>query len=51
MFPDVPMVIFTVHLVPSVTREAERLGIRHVVDKTNYGAMVSAIENVLGRAA
>jgi DNA-binding NarL/FixJ family response regulator len=51
MFPQVPMLMFTVHTIPPIIREAERVGIRHIVDKNDFGAMVSAIENTLGRAA
>lgn len=45
--PSIPIVLFTVHDLPAVELEAKKVGIRQVVSKSDFAALLSAIEKLL----
>jgi DNA-binding NarL/FixJ family response regulator len=47
--PTVPIVLLTLYNSPQVELEAKRHGIRKVVEKTQSGALVSAIQALVGK--
>jgi len=47
LFPETPIVMCTMHLSPHVEAEARKHGIRKVISKTESGAMVPAIRQLL----
>ena len=47
--PAVPIVLHTLYNSPQVELEAKRHGIRKVVEKTRSGALVSAIQELVGK--
>ena len=47
--PTVPIVLNTLYNSPQVELEAKRHGIRKVVEKTHSGALVSAIQELVGK--
>jgi CheY-like chemotaxis protein len=49
--PTVPILLHTLYNSPEVEREAKKHGIRKVVEKTDSGALVSAIEELVDKRA
>ena len=47
LFPETPIIMCTMHLSPHVETEARKHGIRKVISKTESGAMVPAIRQLL----
>jgi CheY-like chemotaxis protein len=47
LFPETPIIMCTMHLSPHVEAEARKHGIRRVISKTESGAMVPAIRQLL----
>jgi DNA-binding NarL/FixJ family response regulator len=47
--PAVPIVLHTLYNSPQVELEAKKHGIRKVVEKTHSGALVSAIQELVGK--
>ena len=47
VLPDLPIIMFTMYC-SAVRQEAEKYGISRVIDKADSGALVSAIEELLG---
>lgn len=41
--PDLPIVVYSGHLHPSMVAEAERIGIRECVDKSDIGRLATAL--------
>ena len=48
--PTIPIVLHTLYNSPQVEFEAKKHGIRKVVDKTQSGALVSAIQELVASA-
>lgn len=47
LIPETPIIMCTMHLSPHVEAEARKYGIRRVISKTESGAMVPAIRQLL----
>jgi DNA-binding NarL/FixJ family response regulator len=49
--PGMPILIFTLHKIPQIELEANRIGVKQVISKADgAAALVAAIEELLGRA-
>ncbi|HVI08416.1 MAG TPA: response regulator transcription factor [Candidatus Binatia bacterium] len=47
MFPEIPILMVTIHLSRQLTEEAQRVGIRGACAKTDVGSIVEAVDALL----
>jgi DNA-binding NarL/FixJ family response regulator len=47
LFPDIPILMITIHLSKQLADEARKVGIRGVCLKSDVGSIVEAVETVL----
>jgi DNA-binding NarL/FixJ family response regulator len=45
--PEVPILMYTMHLTPSLAMAAQKFGVRHVVAKENPAELLAAVEQLL----
>jgi DNA-binding NarL/FixJ family response regulator len=46
-FPDIPILMVTLHMSPQLEHQAKRIGIRGACDKSDVGSVVDAVETLL----
>jgi len=49
LFPDLPILMVTIHLSPQLAEEARKAGIRGVCSKSDVGSIVGAVDALLQR--
>jgi len=49
LFPDIPILMVTIHLSPQLADEARKAGIRGVCSKSDVGSIVGAVDALLQR--
>jgi DNA-binding NarL/FixJ family response regulator len=49
LFPDIPILMITIHLSPQLADEARKVGIRGVCAKSDVGSIVGAVDALLRR--
>lgn len=47
LFPDIPILMVTIHLSRQLTEEARKVGIRGVCSKSDVGSIVEAVDTLL----
>ncbi len=47
LFPDIPILMVTIHLSKQLTEEARKVGIRGVCSKSDVGSIVEAVDTLL----
>jgi DNA-binding NarL/FixJ family response regulator len=47
LFPDIPILMVTIHLSKQLTAEAQKAGIRGVCSKSDVGSIVGAVDALL----
>src|SRR5580704_211346 len=47
LFPDIPILMVTIHLSKQLAEEARKAGIRGVCSKTDVGSIVGAVDAIL----
>ena len=47
LFPDIPILMFTIHLSKQLAEEARRVGIRGACAKSDVGSIVKAVDTLL----
>ena len=47
MFPDIPILMVTIHLSNQLAEEARKVGIRGVCSKSDVGSIVEAVDTLL----
>jgi DNA-binding NarL/FixJ family response regulator len=48
-FPEIPILMVTIHLSPQLADEARKVGIRGVCAKSDVGSIVGAVDALLRR--
>jgi len=48
-FPEIPILMVTIHLSPQLAEEARKVGIRGVCAKSDVGSIVNAVDALLRR--
>ena len=47
LFPDIPILMVTIHVSRQLTEEARKVGIRGVCSKSDVGSIVEAVDTLL----
>jgi DNA-binding NarL/FixJ family response regulator len=47
MFPEIPILMVTIHLSNQLAEEARKVGIRGVCSKSDVGSIVEAVDTIL----
>ena len=47
MFPEIPILMVTIHLSNQLAQEARKVGIRGVCSKSDVGSIVEAVDTIL----
>jgi DNA-binding NarL/FixJ family response regulator len=47
LFPDIPILMVTIHLSNQLAEEARKVGIRGVCSKSDVGSIVEAVDTLL----
>jgi DNA-binding NarL/FixJ family response regulator len=49
LFPEIPILMVTIHFSPQLAEEARRVGIRGVCSKLDVGSIIGAVDSLLHR--